>query len=162
MCQKFYPGKTFSIYPNGFFFGVSGKYLFVSTVNAYKASLQRLSIYDSSTGKLTSELDFNENRKVVIEKFSNRISLTFYRPLNISCVPITKQKSCWNSILKDNHIGQSIKIANPDCSKALKIQKNAAKNPNLSLQITVKVRVDDITKQKITFLGGDSTCDATP
>jgi hypothetical protein len=170
LCQKNFKGKQLSLH-GGHFDGVANKYVFVGGPEPYGV-INTLSIYDAFLGKIIFKTDFMESKqdKITYNIRSNgqKISLVYYRPLKFNCVPTQKNHTCWQNILKENHIQSNVKIFPADCSSAIKQLYKASgtfKYNELDpgfYQITTKVLIDDITKANIGYMGGNTYCKLKP
>lgn len=181
LCDENFKGKRISLPKvDGYLEGVVDNYIFVKGPEPFGV-LNSLTIYDAISGKKIFETKFNDDKGYAFTKHNQKISLTYYHPLKLNCLPYEHNLICWQKILKLNHISNDVKLSPPNCRQALKdMQKiidqynSSSKlnkplkstdfydDPERSFQITAKVWIDDINKPKITYLNGVATCHLSP
>jgi hypothetical protein len=163
LCKKASSSKSILLKNvSGYFLGASGRYIFEISADSFGV-LMGMTVYDAFTGKTMLDTEFNEkNKQFLIERSKDKVSVTYYQRLKVSCFPTHQNGACWKRILKENNIDKDLKIKAPSCKTALSYAPDAAKTPESSLLLTTKVRIDDLSQPKTIFQGGDSTCDAAP
>jgi hypothetical protein len=179
LCQKDFKGKRVSLSDiDGYFGGVIGKYIFIDSADGFGA-LYGIAVYDALSGAKVFETEYNGSKGFIIERPDNKISFTYFPPLKFNCMPLQENPTCWQKVLQQNNIDKNVKISHPDCRDEIKRLKKSTKEfnnrnpskpikldyqsePERFFQITVKARIADLSKPKITYLGGNATCDLTP
>ncbi len=162
LCQQNFNGKK-SLLPDtqGYLQGVVGNYIFISFADTF-GGIGKFNIFNVYSGTKVFDPSYNANKPLVINHIKDKISLTYYRPLSVSCVPTANEANCWKEILKNNNVDEKVKISMPDCREAIKRNPNAFKDPERNIQVTVKVYVDNLANPKVVYLDGDATCAASP
>lgn len=161
LCKQNFNGKKISLDSGVSLVGVKSAYIFASKGDIF-GDIGELNIYDALSEKKIFTTHYNNNKPFEIIHARNTLSIIYYRPLKLSCVPDAKNSKCWETILKQNHITKGVKISAPDCNEAIKHAPDSYKDPDRSLQITSKVRVDLLAKPSIRYLDSDSSCVLTP
>jgi len=166
-CTTNFNGNKISITPvDGYFLGILDQYLFVRGADSV-GTLMDLNVYDVNSGKKIFTTSYNMNKKMNIKTDHDKLTLSYYQPLKVTCTPINDKKSeCWNKILKTNNIESNYVINPPDCRRAIKELKKA--NPEFNseseglLQISTKVMIDDAKEGTAKYLRSKTTCDMAP
>lgn len=162
LCQQNSKEKELAV-PNvgGYLWGVVSNYIFVKSADTF-GGIGDLTISNALTGVKVFDTPYNANKPFTIKYSADKVSLTYHRPLKTSCVPNSADPNCWQHILKNNNVDAKVKIYPPNCQEAIKDVPDVFKDPERSIQITVKVYIEDLGKPKITYLDGDATCAASP
>jgi hypothetical protein len=142
-----------------YFVGAKGGYLFFESADSFGDQLD-FQIRSAVNGKklFSSTRNDSEGFSLTSNK-NNVVSVTFFKALKVSCPLAQEGPSCWQKILKENEIPTTVKLVEPDCESSFKSGKSPLDNRAM---VSVPVRVQDLSKPRVTFLTGAPTCIPAP
>lgn len=158
ICAQNYKGKNKTLeHMGGYFIGVAGDIVFVDDADAFggEMAFQALS---AKTGKELFRSIRNTNEKLLV-RVGKFVGIRYTKALQVDCPLLEEGKNCWKYILAANKIPDSNKIRMPDCRKPFEAM---GATPDIRPQLAAWVRVKDLKKPEITYLGGFIKCQPSP
>jgi hypothetical protein len=157
LCGPKFKGKHQKLDLDGGFSGADLNYAFFDEGEGFGA-LYAFSVFDVKSAKqvFKSTRYTQESLKIFHGKTT---SLKFPIALQVDC-PLAKEgEKCWEKIQKANNLSEDLHLKMPDCLPVYKQEKSPLENPP---QLGTDVVVDDLSKPKIRYLGGEVYCVPAP
>jgi hypothetical protein len=158
ICVKDYKGNSIPLEQmGGYFSGVAENLIFIDDADAFGGEMA-FQVLDSKNGRELFRTIRNINEKVLI-RAGKTIGIRYTKALQVDCSLLEEGKKCWKYILAANKIPESDKMRMPDCMpsyEALGVTKDVRP------QLAAWVRVKNLRKPQITYLGGFIKCEPSP
>lgn len=139
--------------------GRAGRFLFIQ--DEPMGNLAILEAIDLSTGKPAFSASRDVNAELSVEQKNSVVSLTFYKGLELPCVPSKQDPACWDKVKATQKIPEGLALKAPDCEAAFRKEPVSKKEPR-ALGISVPVRVPNLLSKELEFLPGRARCEALP
>lgn len=158
ICKRDYKGKSTPLEQmGGYFVGVAGDLVFIDDADSFGGEMA-FQVLNSKNGRELFRSIRNINEKVLI-RAGKTIGIRYTKALQVDCSLLEEGKNCWEYILAANKIPQNDKLRMPDCRKSYEA---LGATPDIRPQLAAWVRVKNLKKPEITYLGGFIKCEPSP
>ncbi|MFN8846936.1 MAG: hypothetical protein ACK5V3_09130 [Bdellovibrionales bacterium] len=158
ICVKDYKGKSIQLEQmGGYFAGVAESLIFVDDSDAFGGEMA-FQVIDSKNGRELFRSIRNINEKVLI-RAGKTIGIRYTKALQVDCSLLEEGKNCWKYILNANKIPDNNRIPMPDCAPAYEA---SGVTKDVRPQLAAWVRVKNLKKPEVTYLGGFIKCEPSP
>lgn len=124
--------------------------------------LSTFHLMDLETGARVFDGVFNVEKGIDLARAGGSIAVSWWTQLSdLPCLPRRGERACWKRILADAQVPPSVAIPQPDCEAIVARRPGAVKDPDGSVQITVRARVK-LGTPGIEYLPEPATCDESP
>ncbi len=142
---------------DGYFWGAVEAWAFVRSPDSF-GNLEEFAIFDLESGTKVFAGEGNLERFKVSRK-ANALSVAYRHRLQVDCPLALEGEACWKKVLEKNVVPSSAKSKMPDCAASFRAEGSPLNNTAL---VTVPVRIDDLKKPAVTFVGGPADCHPAP
>lgn len=157
-CKTQYKGKSKTLeHMGGYFVGVVGELVFIDDADSFGGELA-FQVLSSKTGKELFRSIRNTSEKVLV-RAGKTVGIRYTKALQVDCPLLEEGKACWKYILNANKIPPSEKMKIPDCRPSFDAVGAALDSRP---QLAAWVRVKNLKKPEITYLGGFIKCQPAP
>ncbi len=164
LCARNFRGQNIKLdNAEGYFLGAVKNFAFVDCADTHGGSCY-FEIFDTNNGKKLLSETYQTGQPAKLKAEGGGATLTFHKVLVSKapgvCLPVKENVKCWNDILTENNVPQSMAYAAPDCSKLFAKDPELLKQNGTMFSVPVKFR---LPKSKgPTFIKGEAVCDLNP
>ena len=157
-CKLKYTGKSKTLeHMGGYFVGVVGDHVFIDDADSFGGEMA-FQVLSSKTGKELFRSIRHTGEKVLV-RAGKTVGIRYTKALQVDCPLLEEGKNCWKYILAANKIPENDKMKMPNCKTSFEA---VGATPDIRPQLAAWVRVKNLKKPEITYLGGFIKCQPSP